>query len=124
MQIILLYHILDLQKNCSLLECKIFFHLFCGQLPVHIKLRYSTGDETGDAASRRKKGKCKEGEDDLEHDNQREASKANCLATLDIFAGCGGLSEGLHQSGKFNSLFPFFFYFFNCYSDKFGLTYY
>ncbi|KAM4106402.1 hypothetical protein ACB094_04G063100 [Castanea mollissima] len=69
------------------------------QLPAHIKLRYSTGDETGDAASRRKKGKCKEGEDDLEHDNQREASKANCLATLDIFAGCGGLSEGLHQSG-------------------------
>jgi DNA (cytosine-5)-methyltransferase 1 len=24
----------------------------------------------------------------------------NCLATLDIFAGCGGLSEGLQLSGK------------------------
>lgn len=26
----------------------------------------------------------------------------NRLATLDIFSGCGGLSEGLEQSGEFN----------------------
>ncbi|KAG7952343.1 hypothetical protein I3843_12G053400 [Carya illinoinensis] len=68
------------------------------QLPAHIKLRYSTGDADGVAASRKKKGKCKEGED-LEYEKQREASWENRLATLDIFAGCGGLSEGLQQSG-------------------------
>jgi hypothetical protein len=81
-------------------------------LPAHIKPRYSTGDVDGNAASRRKKGKCKEGEDDLECDKQIEASQENCLATLDIFAGCGGLSEGLKLSGKLNSLFPFFSFLF------------
>ena len=79
----------------------------------------------GNAASRRKKGKCKEGEDDLECDKQIEASQENCLATLDIFAGCGGLSEGLKLSGKLNSFsFLFFFILFQCYNDKFDLIYY
>ncbi|KAG2676448.1 hypothetical protein I3760_12G053200 [Carya illinoinensis] len=50
------------------------------QLPAHIKLRYSTGDADGVAASRKKKGKCKEGED-LECEKQREASWENRLAT-------------------------------------------
>lgn len=45
--------------------------------------------------SEKKKGKCKEGENDLDVDKLKE----NRLATLDIFAGCGGLSEGLQQSG-------------------------
>lgn len=44
---------------------------------------------------RKNKGKSKEGEDDFDS----EKSKLNCLATMDIFAGCGGLSEGLQQSG-------------------------
>ena len=26
------------------------------------------------------------------------------LRTLDVFAGCGGLSEGLHQSGQHSNL--------------------
>lgn len=54
----------------------------------------------GHVASRKKKGKCKEGEDNVGYDKQSEASQENCLATLDIFAGCGGLSEGLRQSGN------------------------
>nr|AAC39356.1 Met2-type cytosine DNA-methyltransferase [Daucus carota] len=65
------------------------------QLPSNIKLRYSTVKGAYDSSLRKNKGKCKEGEDDLE----AEKSKENCLATLDIFAGCGGLSEGLQQSG-------------------------
>ncbi|KAL3814578.1 hypothetical protein ACJIZ3_015846 [Penstemon smallii] len=67
-------------------------------LPSHIKLRYSPGQPNHDAMSK-KKGKCKEGETDSEFGKLNEASQANRLATLDIFAGCGGLSEGLHQSG-------------------------
>ena len=35
----------------------------------------------------------------------------NCLATLDIFAGCGGLSEGLQISGN---VFPFPCSFYAC----------
>ncbi|GAV80752.1 DNA_methylase domain-containing protein/BAH domain-containing protein/DNMT1-RFD domain-containing protein [Cephalotus follicularis] len=68
------------------------------QLPAHIKLRYSTKNVESDAV-RKSKGKCKEGEDNFEIEKQLEASQENCLATLDIFAGCGGLSEGLQQSG-------------------------
>ncbi|KAF7813362.1 DNA (cytosine-5)-methyltransferase 1 [Senna tora] len=67
------------------------------KLPAHIKVRYSSGD-TGEAAARKKKGKCKEGEGISETDEERKTSE-NRLATLDIFAGCGGLSEGLQQSG-------------------------
>lgn len=82
-----------------------FLHCSFGQLPAHIKLRYSTGDVDGSAASRKKKGKCKEGEEDLEYEKQKEALKDNRLATLDIFAGCGGLSEGLQHSGKLSLFF-------------------
>lgn len=70
------------------------------QLPPHIKLCYSTGQLNNDAISRKKKGKCKEGE----IEELKEASKGNRLNTLDIFAGCGGLSEGLEQSGKLATL--------------------
>ncbi|XAR69644.1 DNA (cytosine-5-)-methyltransferase [Bertholletia excelsa] len=65
------------------------------QLPSDIKLKYSTGKAGNGTMSRKKKGKCKEGEDDLEIERQKD----NRLVTLDIFAGCGGLSEGLQQSG-------------------------
>ncbi|KAL2231357.1 UNVERIFIED_CONTAM: DNA (cytosine-5)-methyltransferase 1B [Sesamum indicum] len=68
------------------------------QLPSHIKLRYSTRQLNDDSTSR-KKGKCKEGEIDSESAKMKEASEGNRLSTLDIFAGCGGLSEGLEQSG-------------------------
>lgn len=36
---------------------------------------------------------------------EKEALQDNRLATLDIFAGCGGLSEGLQQSGTGPFLF-------------------
>ncbi|CAA3027627.1 DNA (cytosine-5)-methyltransferase 1B-like [Olea europaea subsp. europaea] len=69
------------------------------QLPSHIKLQYSSGKLNDDAMSRKKKGKGKEGENDSEEGKLKEASQEDLLATLDIFAGCGGLSEGLKQSG-------------------------
>ncbi|CAA2934361.1 DNA (cytosine-5)-methyltransferase 1B-like [Olea europaea subsp. europaea] len=68
-------------------------------LPSHIKLLYSSGKLNDDAMSRKRKGKGKEGENDLEEGKLKEAPQENSLATLDIFAGCGGLSEGLKQSG-------------------------
>ncbi|RHN66098.1 putative DNA (cytosine-5-)-methyltransferase [Medicago truncatula] len=67
------------------------------KLPSHIKVKYSSG--TADAAARKKKGKCKEGDSISEPDLERKTSNEKRLATLDIFAGCGGLSEGLHQFG-------------------------
>jgi len=75
-------------------------------LPAHIKVKYSSG-HTADAAARKKKGKCKEGDNISEPDLERKTSTEKRLATLDIFAGCGGLSEGLHQAGKFNSTFRY-----------------
>ncbi|PKI39705.1 hypothetical protein CRG98_039875, partial [Punica granatum] len=69
------------------------------QLPAHIKVRYSVETLGDDAAVRKRKGKCKEGEEDSELAKQTEASQQKRLSTLDIFAGCGGLSEGLQQSG-------------------------
>lgn len=68
------------------------------QLAANIKLRYSDcKNALDDAAIRRRKGKAK-----VEGDERRckTASQENCLTTLDIFAGCGGLSEGLQQSGN------------------------
>lgn len=54
-----------------------------------------------DAAYRMKKGKCKEGENDFDDIGKKsEALFKNRLATLDIFAGCGGLSEGLEKAGS------------------------
>lgn len=75
-------------------------------MPANIRLRYSTGSGESDAASRKRKGKCKQGED--EGEREREASQERRLATLDIFSGCGGLSEGLQQAGDF-SLYPYIF---------------
>lgn len=86
------------------------FNFICEQLPAHIKLRYSSGSLDSEAASRRKKGKCIEGEDELEVEKQGGASQENHLATLDIFAGCGGLSEGLQQSGTFSLVYHFFLF--------------
>ena len=69
------------------------------QLPAQMKLRYSTGIVDNDIAYQKKKGKSKQEENELEVEKQKAAAQENRLATLDIFAGCGGLSEGLHQSG-------------------------
>lgn len=70
-------------------------------MPAHIKVKYSSG-HTADAVARKKKGKCKEGDSISDPDLETKTSNEKRLATLDIFAGCGGLSEGLHQSGKRN----------------------
>ncbi|KAK4491318.1 hypothetical protein RD792_002054 [Penstemon davidsonii] len=70
---------------------------FCEYL--YDPLKGSIKQPNDDTMSRKNKGKYKEGEIDLEFGKQEEASQRNRLTTLDIFAGCGGLSEGLHQSG-------------------------
>lgn len=70
-------------------------------MPAHIKVKYSSG-HTADATARKRKGKSKEGDSISEPDLERKTSSEKCLATLDIFAGCGGLSQGLQQSGKLN----------------------
>ncbi|CAN0865136.1 DNA (cytosine-5)-methyltransferase 1 [Linum grandiflorum] len=67
------------------------------QLPAHTKLSYSRA--SGDVAARKRKGKGKEIEIDEQVEKPKEESQGNLLATLDIFAGCGGLSEGLRQAG-------------------------
>lgn len=38
-------------------------------------------------------------DDEQDGSDKQNATPENCLATLDIFAGCGGLSEGLYLSG-------------------------
>ncbi|KAG9441621.1 hypothetical protein H6P81_017475 [Aristolochia fimbriata] len=67
------------------------------QLPANMRLRTLAGKVTHWVSSRKSKGKAKVGEDDSENFNQVEGGSR--LATLDIFAGCGGLSEGLQHSG-------------------------
>ncbi|KAI3770449.1 hypothetical protein L6452_01583 [Arctium lappa] len=70
------------------------------QIPVHIKLTPPKESLVSDAAIRKRKGKSKEGENDIDMiDNQESSASKNCLSTLDIFAGCGGLSEGLQKAG-------------------------
>lgn len=61
-------------------------------------MKFSAVSGDSAAACRQRKGKSKEGENDIEADKQREASQENRLATLYISAGCGGLSEGLQQA--------------------------
>ncbi|XWS41226.1 hypothetical protein CRYUN_Cryun17cG0062700 [Craigia yunnanensis] len=104
----------EVRKKNDLPACNapaIFHHIFfCDrvydpskgslkQLPAQMKLRYSTGIVDNDIAYQKKKGKSKQEENELEVEKQKETAQENRLATLDIFAGCGGLSEGLHQSG-------------------------
>uniref|UniRef100_A0A7N0U3N0 DNA (cytosine-5)-methyltransferase n=1 Tax=Kalanchoe fedtschenkoi TaxID=63787 RepID=A0A7N0U3N0_KALFE len=67
------------------------------QLSPSIKLKYSTVPTIDRAAAKKKKGKSKEGENGAETNTCKP--KNHQLATLDIFAGCGGLSEGLQQAG-------------------------
>ncbi|KAL2621227.1 hypothetical protein R1flu_001432 [Riccia fluitans] len=68
-------------------------------LPATIRL--GSPSQTDLASSRtaraKDKGKAVVDEENIEQSNSSTNSAA--LSTLDIFAGCGGLSEGLHQSG-------------------------
>ncbi|XP_074301806.1 DNA (cytosine-5)-methyltransferase 1B-like [Silene latifolia] len=63
------------------------------QLPSSVRL----SPVIDDFVARKKKGKGKEVDDNENLDDKK--SFKNQLATLDIFAGCGGLSEGLERSG-------------------------
>ncbi|KAG2259190.1 hypothetical protein Bca52824_078484 [Brassica carinata] len=67
------------------------------QLSVNIKPKYTTVKD--DALLRKRKGKGLVTETDSVTDKPEEVSKETRLATLDIFAGCGGLSQGLEQAG-------------------------
>lgn len=90
-------HLHLLATNCILFYDQLSLVVVHVQLPSNIKLQYSTGQPNDDATFRKKKGKCKEGENEPEP--EKVASDEHRLITLDIFAGCGGLSEGLEQSG-------------------------
>ncbi|VFQ73766.1 unnamed protein product [Cuscuta campestris] len=68
------------------------------QLPSHVRIRYSEVKLDDATLSKKRKGKAKEVENDTKI-AQHETSEENRLATLDIFAGCGGLSEGLQRAG-------------------------
>ena len=80
-------------QNVMLLQCSSIFSSVryypskgsLKQLPAHIKVRHSTVG--GDAESRKRKGKCKEGEYVPEVEKQRDDSDHKRLATLDIYAG-------------------------------------
>ncbi|XP_057469213.1 DNA (cytosine-5)-methyltransferase 1B-like [Actinidia eriantha] len=90
-------HLLHEHRAFCLYFNNIFLHLMSvlalyGQLPDHIRL--SVVDE---ATKRKKKGKFKEGGNSFHE--RKDDSSTNRLATLDIFAGCDGLSEGLQQAG-------------------------
>ncbi|MQL91974.1 hypothetical protein Taro_024602 [Colocasia esculenta] len=71
------------------------------QLPPNIKIKSQVGNVVQDSAltKNKGKGKCKEGEEKDEVDQSKGEAPENRLVTLDIFAGCGGLSEGLQKSG-------------------------
>ncbi|KAF2293982.1 hypothetical protein GH714_006060 [Hevea brasiliensis] len=79
----------------------IFEHIiFCEHLPVHIKLSSSKERMIDDFTYQKKKSKFKEGENGFNNiDKLSKALSKNRLATLDIFAVCGGLSKGLESAG-------------------------
>lgn len=67
------------------------------QLPSNIK-PWSQIKKTN-SVSKKSKGKGKRIEGEQDHIQRNGKTQENQLVTLDIFAGCGGLSEGLQQSG-------------------------
>ncbi|CAA7027839.1 unnamed protein product [Microthlaspi erraticum] len=80
--------------------CEHFFDSSNGslrQLPANIKPKFSKIKD--DTLLRKKKGKGVESETDSAAVKPVDAAKEMRLATLDIFAGCGGLSQGLEQAG-------------------------
>ncbi|KFK31662.1 dna (cytosine-5)-methyltransferase [Arabis alpina] len=70
---------------------------FLKQLPANIEMKLSTIKD--DILLRKKKGKGVDRETDCGILKPDQVPKDMRLATLDIFAGCGGLSHGLEQAG-------------------------
>ncbi|XP_020578797.1 DNA (cytosine-5)-methyltransferase 1B-like [Phalaenopsis equestris] len=68
------------------------------QLPSNSKLWATIRSTLNPCKMKKGKEKCEEGQQ-TERNMWKELPQENRLATLDIFAGCGGLSEGLQQSG-------------------------
>lgn len=46
------------------------------------------------------KGKASAAQEPRESQNELRTPKVPKYRTLDVFSGCGGLSEGFHQAGK------------------------
>ncbi|KQK20551.1 DNA (cytosine-5)-methyltransferase 1B isoform X2 [Brachypodium distachyon] len=67
------------------------------QLPPNVKLTSMVQKAAG--ALKKNKGKQICENDQVDSDKRKEVPKENRISTLDIFAGCGGLSEGLQQAG-------------------------
>ncbi|XP_039140950.1 DNA (cytosine-5)-methyltransferase 1B-like isoform X2 [Dioscorea cayenensis subsp. rotundata] len=68
------------------------------QLHAHVKFS-PLNQKVPDASSRKKKGKEKCDGEPNGSDKSKDESQESRLATLDIFSGCGGLSEGLQKAG-------------------------
>lgn len=47
------------------------------------------------------KGKASAAQEPQESQNELSAPKVSKYRTLDVFSGCGGLSEGFHQAGEY-----------------------
>ncbi|OEL19493.1 DNA (cytosine-5)-methyltransferase 1A, partial [Dichanthelium oligosanthes] len=80
--------------------CKHLFDPVTGalkQLPPNVKLMSLIG--RAPSASKKNKGKQICDDEQAGSDKKKDMPSENTLATLDIFAGCGGLSEGLQLAG-------------------------
>ncbi|KAJ0253860.1 Bromo adjacent homology (BAH) domain-containing protein [Hirschfeldia incana] len=76
--------------------CELFYDFSSGSLhlmPVHIKPKFSIIKEDTLCRKRKRRGV------ESETDSDEVVPKEMRLATLDIFAGCGGMSKGLEKSG-------------------------
>ena len=49
------------------------------------------------------KGKASAAQETQDAQNEPQVPKVTKYRTLDVFSGCGGLSEGFHQAGKYVS---------------------
>jgi DNA (cytosine-5)-methyltransferase 1 len=73
--------------------------VYLEQLPPNVKFMSLLQKATGSLKKNKGKQICES--DQVDSGKWSEVPKENRLATLDIFAGCGGLSEGLQQAGMY-----------------------